>query len=868
MATITTTTTPGPMSYPALSSIDRSPTTNELWAFARTTTTVCSFYKSSDSGASWSFQGSFTKTGLYDIGEIRIDKAGDFLHMVYLFNDGTYDNVAYRPVDIRSGGASPFTSEVIITRAPASSPRDYYHSCGVLPYKNQDGTYSAVIGLTYHSGVTCGASFHAARYVAGSTPSLVTNDNLLNGQRAYTVNGNDLLLTVSMDFEHNGDGITTNTPNIWSSFQIGTVAYLTKFSWQGYKTGWSTPSVSTKVDTGRLVGNRDFPGRWDGARFVMASIDPSTSSFLAIYERNQANTSTTKRSTPTHPQGVITEWALSWNHVTKDLRVFAVGTTTAVCYYVDYIRSTATWGSWTSVSATAPLAGEWSVRRGTAGSYQYDFYMGSGGASPYTLSNVILGVNFSPTAPTWIYGASPTPTVNGAAFDVSSSLALDWQFNDPNATDVQSAYALSRQIGSATIQYFRASDNTWQAAEVQNSSATSAKTLTTAQWLGAGGASDAAHVYKVKTWDSGSLPSAYSDGLYLVPSTRVDPTLTGPTASQVFNAGTVTATWTVSEQSAYRVTLTNTATGALTYDSGYLTDPGGATPAVLSYQVPYVLPNAYAGTLTLQTRNVEGLPSVVRSVAFSIAFVEPVAPIVSALTATPSTGTINVTITQAAATSPQPATTDVDIWRRKSLGAVPINVNPTFEVDASDWGNAGFASAARSTAQAHTGVGSLLCTPNGSTALPFALMTAFYPVTEATRWEFRAWFRATTTASAVRLYLRWYDTTSTLISSTTRDMSAVATTWVWAQLTGQAPALATSVRLGIGYVGTPLATDLLYLDDLQLFAANDDTGIRIATAVTLGAAVGDWRAVTGTPYEYRGYATGVNDTAVYGPWVS
>jgi hypothetical protein len=867
MATITTTTTSGAMSYPALSSIERSPLTNDLWAFARTTATVVSIFKSSDNGASWGAQGSFTKTGIYDVGELRIDKAGDFLHLVYLFNDGTNDYVAYRPVDIRTGNASVFSRELIITQAPATTARDYYHSCAVLPYKNQNGTYSAVVGLTYHSGVTCGASFHAVQ-MTSSLFVMSVNDNLLNGNRVYKVNGNDLLLTVSMDFEHNGDGITTSTPNIWASFQIGTQAYLTKFSWQGYKTGWITPAASTKVDTGRLVGTRDFPGRWDGARFVMAAVDPSSSSFIDIYERNQANTSTTRRYTPNHPQGVITDWTLSWNHVTKDIRVFAVGTSTAVCYYVDFIRSTGIWGSWTSVSATAPVVGEWSVRRGTAGNYQYDFYMESGSGTPWTLSNVILAVNFSPTAPTWVYGASPTPTVNGAAFDVSSSLALDWSFNDPNATDVQSAYALSRQIGAATIQYFRASDNTWQAAEVQNSSATSAKTLTTAQWLGAGGAADPAHVYKVKTWDSGGLPSVYSEGLYLVPSTRIDPTLTGPTASQVFNAGTVTATWTVSEQSAYRVTVTNAVTGALTYDSGYLSDPGGSSPTILSYEVPVILANAYSGTLTLQIRNIEGLPSVVRSVAFSIAYVEPVAPIVSALTATPSTGNINVTITQAAATSPQPATSGLEIWRRTSLGSIPVNSNPTFEVNGNDWGNSGFATAAPSTAQAHTGTGSLLCTPTGAASLPFVLTNTFYPAAAGTRWEFRGWFRATTITNAVRIYLRWYDVSNTIISATTRDLSAVAATWVWAQLIGTAPPLATSVRIAIGYVGTPAAGNLLYVDDLQLFAGNDDPGIPIATNVTTGVPVGDWRAVTGTEYEYRGYAAGSNDTAVFGPWVS
>jgi hypothetical protein len=48
--------------------------------------------------------------------------------------------------------------------------------------------------------------------------------------------------------------------------------------------------------------------------------------------------------------------------------------------------------------------------------------------------------------------------------------------------------------------------------------------------------------------------------------------------------------------------------------------------------------------------------------------------------------------------------------------------------------------------------------------------------------------------------------------------------------------------------------------------AVDDTGIRIATQITAGAPVLDWKAVTGKVYQYRGYAAAANGTDAYGPW--
>jgi hypothetical protein len=866
--TTTTATSGGAMSYPPMTLMERAPNTGHLWICLRTTDTTIAVYKSIDNGGSWSFQTSFTRSGLYDIADICIDQAGDHIHMAYLINDGTNDRIIYKRIDIRSGTPVVAAGEIFLNTGPTTTPRAYWYSASIYAYKNPDGTFAIMVFGAYHQPSYSGVYVYGVSIRNDATLSTYANDGIIRSNHNFRLTNDDSSITVSRDVEHNGDGYTTKTPNVWLSFQIHTYAYAVKLTWQGYKTGWASPTTATQIESGRTAV-RDLAGRWDGKRFLVISVNPSDTTKLDVWERDAGNTKTVaKRTSPSHPVGGILANMLSYNHVTQDFRLFAVSTSPGPIYYVDFVRATGLWGSWTQAEgATNSVTSEWSVRRGTYGTNQYDVYRTVGTVTPWTVGTYALAVNFAPTAPTWITGTAGTPITNGAAFDVSSSLTLDWTFNDPNTTDTQSQYALRRQIGAGTIQWWRTSDSTWQLAETFNTSATSAVTLTTGQWLGAGGATDPAHVYMVATKDAGSLISPYSSGLSVVPSTRVDPTLTAPTASAILNTGLVNATWTVTEQSAYRVTVTNTATGVIAHDSGWLSDPG-ATPTILSYIVPTLLADGFTGSLTLQTRNNEGLASVVRTAAFSIDFVEPVAPLITALTADPANGGIQVTVTQTAATGTQPATSVMDLWRRKVVSNTPTNSNPYFETNATDWSNVSYSTAVRSTAFAHTGVASLLCTPTGAAATPYVQTTTIYAATAGSTWTVNGWFRSTTANKVVRLKLQWYNVSSTLISESVRDFTPVAGVWIWMSYTALAPDLTTGVRWACGQTATPAAGDTLYLDEAVLLPANQDDGIRINTGVTSGAANLDWRAVTGTDYEYRAYAEAGNGTRVFGPWTS
>lgn len=868
MATITTTTASNFSSafgYPPNPCMDLNVQTGELWVAMRDQANRGAIYKSTDNGVSWVFEGNFTAAGytLEQICQIRVDSAGQNIHMVILATNGTAECGLYKRIPIQSGTPDLSTGTVQFT-GPSGTNQANEYTGALVPVVNPDGSQHVFLAFAQR-GAACGITVYAVTIrVDGTT---FVNNAIIGPTRVFKVTSSDNC-TVSVEVEHNGDGITSTQPNVWATFLVDTNTYTVRCVWKGYKAGWQTPSTMSKIGA-NSQSERDAPAVWDGTRMVFIRPTPGAFNTMQIFERIAGNSAYGLIiSSPNHPQGTINgAKAVSYNYVTQDVRIFAVAAGTGDVYYIDYFRASATWGSWTATGWTTPVASWWGIRRGTYGTAQYDGYIETGGASPWTLTNVIQGVNFAPTAPTWVTGTAGTVSVSGAAFDVSVSLLLDWTFHDPNTTDNQAQYALSRQIGVAAVQWWRTSDSTWQSAETFNTSSTSALTLSTANWLGAGGASDPAHIYKVATKDSGGLVSTYSDGLAVVPSSRVDPTLTAPTGGSTLNVGQLTPTWTVSEQSAYRVVVTNTTTGAVVHDSGFLTDPTPNSPSVLSYTVPVSLGDGFAGSVALTTKNAEGLSGTTRTAAFTVDFVEPVMPVVT-MAAASVLGGINVTVTQAAASGAQPASTSIDVWRRKSVAGtlVPLNANPTFEVNSTDWTSSGYSTIARSTAQFHSGAAALLCTPNGTTATPKAQTTALYAITPGDRYEFRGWVRPTTVNKTIRVYIDWYDNTPTLLSSTTRDITAVAGVWLWAWVRGTAPNGATQARIAIGELATPAAGDTLYGDDLQLLVANDDDGIRVVSGAVSGGTYLDWRAVTGVDYEYRSYAEAANGTLVWGQW--
>ena len=163
-----------------------------------------------------------------------------------------------------------------------------------------------------------------------------------------------------------------------------------------------------------------------------------------------------------------------------------------------------------------------------------------------------------------------------------------------------------------------------------------------------------------------------------------------------------------------------------------------------------------------------------------------------------------------------------------ALTQVPSNTSQTFEKPTlTGWSSTTGVTLAVSSARAHTGVSSMLLTPDGVTASPFALSDRFL-VSPTGTVAFSPWLYAVNAyATGVRVGVNWYTgIAGSFISSTSIYPSGAvaigAGTWTQfgSAITGiypQAPAGTGAAAVSINYAGTPGATITLNVDDARAF---------------------------------------------------
>lgn len=645
MGTITTTTQANPFDYPNQAYMTIDPRNgSDLWVMVQNTAGGYELWKSFDGGTSWTLHGTaLTRANVQEYGRIQITIDG-WMHWIYRTNESSQDRIYYRRI---ATWQTSWQAEKLVASPANGGVAGAYHTGIDYALDRQGATETTYVAIA--AGTQSGANQGVTMYALTAKPdNIVTvNNGLVSGTRQWLSAGTGRM-SVSADKEHNGDGLTraSNNPHVWVAWGRTSVR-MVKLAWSSGK--WVGPT-SPVVVVATVTAQDQMPARWDGSRFLIAVPDQDDTTRVRVYQRDQANTVTSSVQTPQHPTGVIRSWGVNYNSTTGDTRVYAVGTSTAVLYYVDYVRATGVWTSWAQVVATAVLnVSNWGTRPATNGPARYDVYVAHSTPTPNTLVSYRQAVAYPPNTPTW--EATSTPYASGGAASVSAALFLDWLFSDADPADVQTSWALSRQIGAGALAYWRASDSTWQAAEVKNAGATSSVTLPS----GWGLATDATHTYKAKVWDSADTASSYSAPLAVTPASPVAPTITAPANASTVTADSAALTWTVSEQSAYRVVVEKA--GVQVYDSGYVTS------TATSVTPPVTLQDLTSYTYRLQTKNLKGLASSQVSTTFNVDYVEPATPTL-VVTAMTSLGVIRVAITNPTPTGGQPALSTQELWRR------------------------------------------------------------------------------------------------------------------------------------------------------------------------------------------------------------
>lgn len=644
MSTISTTTQATPFDFPSQTYMDRNPIDGMLWCMVHNSAGNFELFKSINGGTTWTSQLALTRANVQEYSSIYVT-TDQVLHWAYRTNESSQDRIYHRKIKLT--GSLAWGSELLVANPANGGVAGAYHSGLDLSLDRNGSTEQTFVVIAV--GTVVGANHGVTCYgvLVNSAGTASVNNALITGTRQWLHTGSGRI-TPSIDKEHIGDGKVKGTgqQNLWIAWGR-TALRMVKLAWASGK--WQGPTSAVQLAAALTPAQDSVSARWDGERFLVVVPNPTAGDLdtVAVYERNRANTATTVRVSPVHPQGTIRNCGVNYDSSTGDMRVYAVGTSTAVLYYVDFVRATGTWTSWAQVLATAILSvNNWGVKASTEEDSRWDVYTAHSGA-PNTLTHTRQGQQYPPNIPTWSGAIAPS----GSAQNINATLSLDWDFNDPDPNDTQLAYAVSRQIGTGALAYWRASDSTWQVAEVKNTSSSTILNLSS----GWGADADANHQYRVKVWDSADTASSYSDAYSVIPSAIVNPSITSPTAAQVLTANSVTVTWTASQQTAYKLTL---ASGGNT-----LHDTGWVTSTDLTYTPPVVLADGGAYDLTLETRNNEGLASAVQNRAFTVDFIEPATPTTVA-TPIPASGIIRVVITNPAPGGGQPALADQDLYRR------------------------------------------------------------------------------------------------------------------------------------------------------------------------------------------------------------
>lgn len=854
MGAISTTTFTEPLRYPNQQYIDRENYDGDLWFAKRVSQTQVDIYKSSSNGASWTGPiATYTRSNLQEVSGIFMDANGHLHMLARVYESGT-DRVYYNRLP---ANATSFQTEMFVVGASTGSAGSVYTGMDIVVFKQSDyWVFHAAVGT--QNGTNGGITMFSGWIDSAGNPTML--NTLISGTRQW-LNGPTGVVHPSIDFVHTGDRKTpAASPALWVAWGRSTI-YTAKFAWS---TGpqWTAPSYTPPAVSSLSPNQPSNTAVYDahGSRFLVPF---PVSTTVRIAERNVDNSTQTQRDTPAHPQGTVKHCALSVSSATSNMRIFAVGTTANTLYYIDYDRGGDAWGTWTLVSAAAIIGtafDNYSCRRVNHGNGHYDLAIATG-SSPFNLISTSTTAASAPTTPTI------TAPGNGQPKDVNASLTIAWTFDDADPDDFQDSYALRRAIGAGAFSYWNAGTSTWGASEVYNSSGTTSVVLAS----GWGSDSDATHFYSVRVKDQQGNSSPYATNVAITPSDKDNPTITSPTASPT--TATITPTWTVASQSAYRVVLLVTSTGVVVRDTGWVTST--TTSVALPDQL-----TVQGYTLNVTTRNGEGLTSDTATLAFTPNYTQPQQATL-ALAGFNTLGIARVSVSNPDPTGSEAYYATNTVYRRRvgdtgpsvrvaTIGpSLPGNVlspyNPGFEATNSNanWGTGGAAStAARDTSQFNSGIASFAQTAvTGFAGVNFGPLNTFASV-PGDQWVVTFWFKGTAGRN-VRGMVGWRTAANTSNGSPSTGASMVAN-GSWQQYTMTSTAAPANTAFAFPSLGqspdSVSAGEKLYIDDATFYKVGSSSG----AAITYD----DFMVASGVAYEYSVVTTSVNGASRQSAWFS
>lgn len=207
--------------------------------------------------------------------------------------------------------------------------------------------------------------------------------------------------------------------------------------------------------------------------------------------------------------------------------------------------------------------------------------------------------------------------------------------------------------------------------------------------------------------------------------------------------------------------------------------------------------------------------------------------------------------------TPTLITTDTRTFTVDASTSEPRNLNPGFEVDASNWTPTG-CTLVRTTSQSHQGVGAGLLTPDGVSPIVYA-SSELLPVRAGTSYRAQGWLRCSASRS-VNLNVNWFSASQVYISTTSYSQAVTANTWTFLSSDTTPPAGAAYATIVPTMSGTPASSVTLLMDEiafLEIFTYwQRYSAVLLPPAATASAKVYWWLENGGggqVEYHFDGY---------------
>lgn len=391
-----------------------------------------------------------------------------------------------------------------------------------------------------------------------------------------------------------------------------------------------------------------------------------------------------------------------------------------------------------------------------------------------------------------------TAPANGIAADLAAGYTFAWTFNDPNAGDTQTAWALRRKIGAGAYEYWNDGTAAWGVGIVWNASAAGSKTFGAGKWTNGN-----TYQWSVATQDNSGAQGAFAADLTVIASTAPVDTITGP-ATPVTNTTLPVITWSIADAEAdpqvtYQIKIESGAYGAAPGAGTPVWDSGEVIDTVTrARQVPVALVNGTTYRIFMRTSQVGSLYSAwaTRDILMSL---DP--PAIPTLAVTPDAANARVTL--------------VATKRENLLTATESD----FEVNLGRFNSGGAnTNIAVSAAQANHGTKSMSLTKTTALGTAYAyLLPVDIPAVPGRQYTARASYRANTNARNVQTNLDFYNAAGVLLQrfsspGTTPDSNAG---WVDDSISGVAPALTAFVAMNVSVLAVPNG-EVHYVDSVSI----------------------------------------------------